>query len=186
MIYYGIAALIAVAVLIAWVVTRPDEFHVERSAEINAPADVVYTIINDLHQWVRWSPYNDRDPEMKIEYDGPPAGPGAIYLWNGNGQVGEGRMTIVDSRPNERVSMKLEFTRPFQCTNSVQFTLAPGAGGTRVSWIMDGRNTLFSKVMSLVMTMDKMCGRDFEQGLANLDRIAREDVRISKTPAPSV
>ena len=123
---------------------------------------------------------------MKTTYDGAATGPGASYTWSGNGHVGEGKMTIVESRPGEVVSMKLEFLRPFKCTNAVTFTLAPAEGGTRVSWIMDGRNRLFSKAMSLVMSMDRMCGPDFEQGLANLDRVAREEVQKRSVPLASV
>ena len=163
--------------LAAYVLTRPPVLRVERNAVVGAPAAVVFPIINDLHQWHRWSPYDKRDPDMKRTFDGPPAGPGAVYAWNGNKHVGEGRMTILESTPNERVHTKLEFARPFACTNQVTFTLTPEAGGTRVSWLMEGRNTLMGKVMSLFINMDGMVGRDFEQGLANLDAAARAEVR---------
>ena len=107
---------------------------------------------------------------MKKTFEGPSSGPGAIYAWNGNNEVGEGRMTIVESKPGELVTMKLEFSRPFKCTNEVNFKLEPSGGGTRVSWIMDGKNNFMTKAMSLFMNMDKMVGKDFEQGLANLNQ----------------
>ena len=168
----AVVALLLLA-LAVYVATRPPVLRVERSAVVGAPAAVVFPIINELHQWHRWSPYDKRDPDMKRTFDGPPAGPGSVYAWNGNKHVGEGRMTILESTPNERVHMKLEFVRPFACTNRVTFTLAPSAGGTRVSWLMEGKNTLTGKVLSLFINMDKMVGTDFEQGLSNLDAAAR-------------
>ena len=117
---------------------------------------------------------------MKKTFEGPSAGPGAIYTWNGNNQVGEGRLTIVDSKPGELVSMKLEFSRPFKATNEVNFKLVPSEGGTRVSWIMDGKNNFMSKAMSVFMDMDKMVGKDFEQGLANLNTVAQADTRTAR------
>jgi hypothetical protein len=165
--------LIVVGVALALIATRPNEFRSERSALINAAPDAVFSIINDLHQWGRWSPYDKRDPNMRKSFEGPSSGPGASYAWNGNSQVGEGRLTIVDTKPGERVTMKLEFTRPFKATNEVNFKLAPSNGGTRVSWIMDGKNNFMTKAMSLCMNMDKMVGKDFEQGLANLNTVAQ-------------
>ncbi|OWK41700.1 SRPBCC family protein [Fimbriiglobus ruber] len=173
----GIAAavLVLVAGLLVYIGTRPTNFRIERSTRIDVPSDVVFAIINDLHQWGRWSPYDGRDPAMKKTFEGPNAGPGAVYSWNGNKDVGEGRLTIVDSKLGELVSMKLEFSRPFKCSNQVNFKLAPSAGGTRVSWVMDGKNNFMAKAFSLVVNMDKMVGKDFEQGLANLNAAARVD-----------
>ena len=148
---------------------------VRAQRRVAAPADIVYSIINDLSRWGEWSPYDARDPQMKKTYAGPSAGPGASYAWNGNNQVGEGRLTIVESRPGELVAMKLEFSRPFKANNQVKFKLVPAAGGTHVSWIMNGTNNFISKAMSLIMDMDKMVGKDFEQGLANLDAVARAE-----------
>src|SRR5262249_20680584 len=132
---------------------------------------------NNLREWSRWSPYDKRDPKMKKTFEGPAAGPGATYSWNGNNEVGEGRMTIVNSKPGEVVTMKLEFSRPFKGTNEVNFKLLPTAGGTQVSWIMDGKNNFVLKAMSLFMDMDKMVGKDFEVGLANLDATVRSETR---------
>jgi hypothetical protein len=175
--YAGLAVLVLILALVVLIATRPPAFHVERSAEINAPADVVFAIINDLHQWERWSPWDKRDPEMKRTYEGSPSGPGAIYAWNGNKNVGEGRMTIMDSKPGEFVSIKLEFIRPFAGTNQVRFQLAPSGTGTRVSWLMDGQLNFITKAFSLFMSMDKMCGKDFEDGLANLNAAAQADTQ---------
>jgi carbon monoxide dehydrogenase subunit G len=171
----GIVVVLAVviALALALIATRPDDFRIERSAQINAPPEAVFSIINDLSQWGRWSPYDKRDPNMKKTFEGPSSGPGAMYAWNGNSEVGEGRLTIVDAKPGELVTMKLEFTRPFKATNEVNFKLAPSDHGTCVSWIMDGKYNLITKTMSLCMSMDKMVGKDFEQGLANLNTVAQ-------------
>ena len=169
----GIIVILIVALLL-FIVTRSDKMHIERTAQINAPADVVFAIINDLHQWGLWSPYDKRDPQMQKTYEGAPTGPGSSYAWNGNKDVGEGHLTIVDSKPGELVTMQLEFTRPFACQNRVDFKLVPVTGGTQVSWIMEGKNTFFSKAMSLFISMDKMVGTDFEQGLVNLNAVAEK------------
>ena len=170
----GVVVLVLLA-FVAYIATRPADFRYERSAQISAPRDVVFAIINDLRQWERWSPYDKRDPNMKKSYEGPSSGPGAIYTWNGNSDVGEGRMTIVESKPGELVAMKLEFFRPFKATNAVNFKLAPSEGGTRVSWIMDGKYNFVTKAMSLFMDFDKMVGTDFEQGLVNLNSVAQAE-----------
>jgi hypothetical protein len=170
----GVVVIVLLA-LVAYIATRPTDFRYERSAQISAPRDVVFAIINDLRQWGRWSPYDKRDPNMKKNFEGPSSGPGAIYTWNGNSDVGEGRLTIVESKPGELVSMKLDFSRPFKCSNEVNFKLAPSDSGTRVSWIMDGKYNFMTKTMSLFMDMDKMVGKDFEQGLANLNSVAQAE-----------
>jgi hypothetical protein len=167
----GVGIVLLIIAAIAFVATRPGRCHYERSAVVAAPPDAIFAIINDLHQWGRWSPYDKRDPNMKKSFAGPSSGPGAVYEWNGNKDVGEGRLTIEESRPGELVRMKLEFTRPFKCNNQVNFKLEPSPGGTRVSWIMDGTNNFIGKLMSVFMDMDKMVGSDFEQGLANLNRV---------------
>ena len=166
--------VVLIVTLLVFIATRSDQMHVERTAQINAPADIVFSIINDLHQWGLWSPYDKHDPQMQKTFEGPLTGPGASYAWNGNKNVGAGRLTIVDTKPGELVTMALEFTRPFACQNRVDFKLVPIAGGTQVSWIMEGKNTFFSKAMSLFISMDKMVGTDFEQGLVNLNAVAEK------------
>jgi hypothetical protein len=173
--YAGIAAVVLIGALLALIVSRPNEYRVERTAVIDAPPEVVFPLINNLQNFGLWSPYDKRDPNMQRTFSGPAAGPGAAYAWNGNNDVGEGRLTIMKSVLNELVEMKLEFVRPFKCTNQVHFPLERVDGGTRVSWIMDARNNFMSKAMSLVMNMDKMIGDDFAQGLVNLNHVAREE-----------
>jgi hypothetical protein len=135
---------------------------------IPAPQFVVFTQVNDFHNWEKWSPWAKLDPTMKLTIDGEPAGVGAKYAWTGNGKVGEGRMAITDSRPNERVAIKLEFLRPFAATNTTEFAFRPEGGSTHVTWAMTGEKNFVSKACGLIMNMDKMIGRDFEKGLAQL------------------
>lgn len=173
-----IGILIVLGLFLLFVATRPAAFRIERSRQIQAPSPVVYSIINDLHQWGRWSPYEKLDPNMQRTFSGTEKGPGSSYAWNGNNRAGEGRLTIVESNPDEAVKLDLEFTRPFRCQNKVTFALKPQSNQTTVSWIMEGSNNFVGKIFHMVMDMDKMCGKDFEAGLANLDTIAQADARI--------
>ena len=166
----GLAAIVVVLVVV--IAMRPAEFRVERTATISAPAPVVFAQVNDFRQWEAWSPYAKRDPAMKKSFEGAPAGVGAIYTWSGNNEVGEGRTTIIESRPNELVRIKLEFVRPFAATSTAEFTFRPEGERTAVTWSLDGRNGFPAKAMGLVMNMDRMIGDDFEKGLAQMKAIA--------------
>ncbi|MBI1319386.1 MAG: polyketide cyclase [Candidatus Hydrogenedens sp.] len=163
----GILALLA-AVLFFAVSRQPDRFRIARSAHIDAAPERVFHFLNDFHEWVYWSPWEERDPDLKRTYEGAPSGPGARYHWVGNKNVGEGTMTLTDSAPGEFVAIQIEFLKPFAATNQVRFTLTPDHGGTRVEWAMEGTNNLMGKLFGLLMNMDKMIGTDFDHGLAKL------------------
>lgn len=173
--------LIAVAVVIVlfaiFVSTRPSDFRVTRTGRISAPADVVFENVDDLHKWEAWSPWAKMDPNAKNTFSGPIAGAGASMAWAGNKKVGEGRMTIVDSRPNERIQMKLEFFKPFKATNTAEFAFKPEGSQTSVTWVMAGKNNFVGKVMHLLINCDKMIGSQFEQGLANLNTVTQEPAK---------
>jgi hypothetical protein len=162
----GIAAVLGLAM------TKPDDLFVERQASIAAPPAIVYGYINDLHRFTEWSPWQKRDPEMTMSFDGPAVGMGSSYSWKGNRNVGSGRLTITDTVPDSEVTMLLEFSEPFVATNHVQFTLTPMPDGTQVSWAMTGTNDFMSKVLAVFIDMDQMVGRDFETGLASLGKLA--------------
>lgn len=168
---------------VALVSSRPDDFHVERSARVDAPADAAFSLVNDFHQWARWSPYEKLDPTMKKTFDGAPSGVGATYAWAGNDKSGEGRMTIVESKPGDHVSIKLEFTKPFAATNTATFTFTPSETGTQVRWAMDGKNGFLGKAIGLVCNMDAMVGKDFEEGLVNLGKAAQVESEKTKQAA---
>jgi hypothetical protein len=155
-------------VFIIVVAMQPDDFSVRRSAAIAAPAPAVFAQVNDLHRWDAWSPWARLDPAAKKIFEGPSAGPGAAFAWAGNNQIGEGRMTITESRPNELVRFRLEFLKPFRATNAAEFTFRPESGRTVVTWTMSGPSNFISKAIGLFIDCDKMVGGQFEQGLANM------------------
>jgi hypothetical protein len=108
------------------------------------------------------------DPNMKKTFDGPESGEGSVYHWTGNDKVGEGTMTIVESKKNDHIKIKLEFLKPFQATNTTTFTFQESEKQTLVTWTMTGKNNFMSKLMQLFTTMDKMVGNDFQNGLEGL------------------
>lgn len=158
--------------LLLLVALQPSDFRVERSITVAAPAAVVFAEVNDFHRWEAWSPWAKMDPAMKQTYEGAPAGVGAVYSWVGNGQVGEGRMTILESKPGELVRINLEFFKPFAATNTATFVFTPTGDQTTVTWSMTGKNNFVGKAMCLVMSMDKMVGGEFEKGLADIKSLA--------------
>lgn len=166
-----LALLACLAVLVVVITLRPADFRISRSATFLAPQAVVFEQVNDLKKWGQWSPWAKLDPQMKQTYEGPPAGTGASSAWVGNNQVGEGRMTITESRSNELVRMKLEFFKPFTAANDVEFTFTPDSDKTVMTWTMTGKNNFVSKAMGLFMNMEKICGDQFEQGLMSIKSI---------------
>jgi carbon monoxide dehydrogenase subunit G len=169
-----IAGSLLVFALLIVVALRPAEFLITRSASISAPPAAVFAQINDLHKWEAWSPWAKIDPTMKQTYEGASAGTGAIYSWAGNKEVGEGRMTITESRPDEVVRIKLEFIKPFAAVNTTEFHLKPEGKQTSLTWSMSGTNNFMAKAFGLFMNMDKMVGGDFEKGLAQLKSAAEK------------
>ena len=174
---------IAVVAVLSIAATRPATFHVERSLSMTAPPEAVFAVLNDMHRFHEWSPWQKLDPAMKITYDGPSSGPNASYSWVGNKDVGEGRMTILDTTPPTSLTQKLEFIKPFEETCAVKFTIAPDGQGSRVTWGIDGNNNYMSKVMCLFVSMDAMMGKDFESGLSNLKQVAEAEPAPSAAPA---
>jgi carbon monoxide dehydrogenase subunit G len=169
-----IVILLLIAVVLILAAMRPDHFRIERSATIRAPAERIFPFIDDFHRWQAWSPYEKKDPAMQRTFDGPSSGVGATYAWNGNKDIGSGRMEISQSTPSSRVLLKLEFFAPFKASNTAEFVLTPEGDATRVSWAMQGRSPFMSKLMGVVLNFDKMVGKDFEQGLANLRALAEQ------------
>jgi uncharacterized protein YndB with AHSA1/START domain len=163
-----LAFVVLVGALVVFIATRPSDFRITRSATIAAAPETLFTQVNDLHRWNSWSPWAKIDPNAKQTFSGPPAGVGASSTWAGNNEVGEGRMTITESRPNDLVQLRLEFFKPFQATNVAEFTFQPEGAQTLVTWTMTGKNNFIAKAFGLVVDCDKMVGGQFEQGLAQL------------------
>ncbi len=162
----------AAVVLIVVVAKQPPRFRVARSAVISAPPEQVFGQVNDLHNWEAWSPWLRLDPSARTVYEGPSVGPGAIFTWSGNSNVGEGRMTITESRPHQLVRLRLDFKRPFASSSTAEFAFAPDGERTVVTWSMSGEKNLLAKALHLVMDMDTMIGGKFDEGLAQMKAIA--------------
>jgi uncharacterized protein YndB with AHSA1/START domain len=165
----GLAILIVA--LLGIIAMQPSDFRITRSAKMSAPAEAVFAQVNDFHRWNDWSPWAKMDPAAKNTFDGPDSGKDASFWWSGNDEVGEGRMTIVESKPSELVSIRLDFEKPFKATCTSEFAFKPDGDQTAVTWTMSGKNDFMGKAISLVMNCDKMVGTEFEKGLANMKAI---------------
>jgi uncharacterized protein YndB with AHSA1/START domain len=170
----GITVAVLIVALLAYAATKPDTFRIERTTHINAPPERIFAHINDLTKWIAWSPWEKMDPAMKITAGGAPLGKGALYEWDGNHQVGKGRMEILESIPPSKVLIKLDFLKPFEAHNQAEFTLAAQEGSTTVTWAMYGPQPYLAKVMGLLFNCEKMVGPQFETGLANLKMLAEK------------
>jgi len=174
----AIVALVVVFLVI--VAMQSSEFHVERSATIGAPAADVFAQVNDFHAWQAWSPWAKLDPAAKDTYEGPAAGTGAIFKWSGNNDVGEGAMTITESHPSDLIKLQLEFVRPYAGSSTVGFRFKADGDKTVVTWAMSGHKNFMAKAFGLFMSMDKMVGGQFEQGLSQLKTVVES--RKDKIP----
>lgn len=165
--------VLLIAAIFLYAATRPDHLHVERSINIKAPAEKIFPLLNDFHLWNDWTPYN-KDPNMKKTFSGSALGVGAHYAWEGNKDVGKGEITIRSSNAPQRIEFDLHMIEPFEGHNLATFTLTPDGDTTKVTWSLDDTQKLMVKVMSLFMDMDKMIGKDFEVGLAQLKVLAEK------------
>jgi uncharacterized protein YndB with AHSA1/START domain len=170
----AVVLAIVIAVVLVLALTKPDTFRVERAATINAAAEKIFPLISDFGQWMNWSPWEGRDPAMKRTYSGAERGKGAVYAWDGNKNVGSGRMEILEASSPSRIVIKLDFFKPFEGHNTAEFTMLPQGNATNVTWVMHGPAPFMSKVMLVFMNMDRMIGKDFEAGLANLKTITEK------------
>jgi uncharacterized protein YndB with AHSA1/START domain len=168
----AVVLAIAIAVVLILAAAKPDTFSVQRGATMKAPPEKIFSLINDFHQWGRWSPWENRDPAMTRSFSGAESGQGAVYAWEGNKNVGSGRMEILDASTPSKIIIKLDFRKPFEAHNMAEFTMLPQGDATSVNWVMHGPAPFLSKMMQVFMNMDKMIGKDFEAGLANLKGLA--------------
>lgn len=172
--WIAVVVVLAVIVVLVLAASRPDSFRVERTARIQAPPEKVFAFIEDFHRWPQWSPFEKLDPDMQRNFSGAEKGRGAVYAWAGNSKAGEGRMEIIESTPASRVTIALDFFKPFKASNTAEFTLLPRDGGTDVTWAMYGPTPFVAKIMHLFFSMDSMVGKDFEAGLATLKRLSEQ------------
>jgi hypothetical protein len=148
------------------------DFSLSRSTRVQAAPATIHALLDDFHQWQRWSPWEGLDPELKRDYSGPDHGVGSTYHWSGNKKAGEGEMRMTESSPSG-VAVDLEFLKPFKATNVTRFDLTPADGATDVTWTMTGTR---SAVMGLMgkLFFDQAIAKDFDQGLASLKREAEK------------
>ena len=170
----SIALVVIIAAILIAAATRPDSFRIERSIRVSAPAEKIFHYVNDFNQWGVWSPWEKLDPAMKRSYAGPQSGNGAVYEWQGNGKVGQGRMEILDTSAPGHIVIKPDFIQPFEAHNRAIFNFQPVGSDTEVVWAMEGPSPYVSKLMGLFFNMDKLIGNDFERGLANLKAISEK------------
>ena len=170
----AIIVVVLIAALLGFAATRPDTFRVQRATSIKAPPEKIFALINDFHSWGSWSPWEKMDPTMKRTHSGAANGKGAVYEWEGNNKVGKGRMEIMDTSPPSKVTIKLDFVKPFEGHNIAEFTLEAKGDSTNVTWAMYGPNPYIAKLIHMFFNMDNMIGKDFETGLAKLKTVAEK------------
>ena len=172
----AIAVLLGLAIVVILILAaaKPNTFSVQRATVVRAPAEKIFPLINDFHQWGRWSPYEDKDPAMKRTYSGAASGKGAVYAWDGNKNVGSGRMEILDASMPAKIVIKLDFFTPFEGHNTAEFTMLPQGDATNLTWLMHGPAPFMAKIMHVFMNIDRMVGKHFEIGLANLKRLTEK------------
>jgi hypothetical protein len=180
----AVVLAIAIAAILILAAGKPNTFSVERAISVKAPPEKIFPLINDFHQWVSWSPYENKDPAMKRSYSGAESGKGAVYGWEGNSNVGSGRMEILETQFLEaqsretsaasKILIKLDFFKPFEGHNTAEFTMLPQGDATNLNWVMRGPAPFISKLMQVFMNLDHMIGKDFEVGLANLKKLTEK------------
>ncbi len=170
----AVVLAIAIAVVLILAATKPDTFAVQRSTMVKAPPEKIFALINDFHQWGSWSPYEHKDPAMKRSFSGAESGKGSVYAWEGDKNVGTGRMEILEASTPSKILIKLDFFTPFEAHNMAEFTMLPQGDATNVSWRMHGPAPFMARIMHVFINIDKMVGNDFEAGLANLKRLTEK------------
>jgi len=170
-----VAAIIVLFIVI--VSMRPNDFRITRSTTINAPPVTVFAQVNDFHNWQPWSPWAKMDPACKNDFEGAPGEVGSQFLWSGNNKVGQGRMTLIETRASELIRIKLEFMKPFKATHTAEFQFQGQGTQTTVTWSMFGKNNFMAKAVTLFMNCDKMIGSQFEQGLAAMKVLAETSTK---------
>jgi Polyketide cyclase / dehydrase and lipid transport len=171
----GVVLVLAIAIVLILAATKPHTLGVRRAITVKAVPEKIFPLINDFHQWASWSPYEDKDPAMKRSFSGPASGKGAVYAWDGNRNVGSGRMEILEASMPSKITIKLDFLTPFEGHNTAEFTMLPqrdaNSPTTNVTWLMHGPAPLMSRVMQVFINLDNMIGKDFEAGLANRKKL---------------
>lgn len=169
--------VVILVVFLTYVAFQPSDYRITREIKIHAPAETVFAQVNDLHKFNVWNPWAKVDPAAKMTFEGPLSGVGAISSWDGNHEVGAGRMTILESKPNTLIRMKLEYLKPFEGTSEAEFAFKSENGQTVVSWSNSGKSSFIPRLICTFMNMDKMMGGMFEKGLLQLKAVSEGEVK---------
>ena len=169
--------------ILALAAAQPSEFRVERSTTIQAPADIIFNQVNDFRKWAAWSPWVKLDPNAKYTFEGAEQGAGAVHTWDGNSNLGAGKMTIIESTPHSAIKIQLDFEKPMKSTNSTDFKFDHQNDVTTVTWSMSGKCNYMCKLMGLFMNMDKMIGTQYEKGLTDIKAISEAAHQATVAPA---
>lgn len=167
-----IALAVVIAAVLLFAASKPNTFAIQRSIVIDAPPEKVFELINDFHNWPKWTPQDKEDAAMKRTFSGTASGAGAVSDWTGSGNTGAGRMTIIESQPSQKISVQVDWTKPFETRNINDFVLEPAGASTRLTWSMRGPNLYPMKLMGVFVNMDRSMGKHFEAGLASLKQVA--------------
>lgn len=170
----AIVIVVAILAVLGYAATLPDTFRIERTTSIKAPPEKIFAYLNDFQKSMTWSPYEKKDPAMKRMFSGAPSGKGSVYAFEGNKDIGSGRIEIIESVPPQKVALRLDMIEPFEGSNVIEYTLHPQGDETQVTWAMQGTSPYFAKVICIFLNMDEMVGKDFEAGLASLKAIVEK------------
>jgi uncharacterized protein YndB with AHSA1/START domain len=166
--------VLALAGILAYAAMQPDDFRIARSTIIKAPPEKIYPLMSDFRRGAEWSPYEKKDPNMKRSFSGAASGKGSVYAFEGNGEIGAGRLEITDTTPPSKVVLRLDMVKPFAASHTIEYSIVPKGDATEVNWAMHGQQPLLARAICLFLNMDKMVGADFEQGLASLKAVAEK------------
>ncbi len=167
-----VVVVAAIAIVLIYAATLPNDFRVARSTRINASPEKIFPLINELRSFNQWNPFARQDPKMEITYSGPPSGKGASDAWNGG--HGKGSLEITDTVPASSVTMMLHMQKPMEANNTIVFALQPNGAATDVTWSMTGQYAYIARVIGVVVNMDKMIGGEFDKGLSDLKALAEK------------
>ncbi len=166
--------VVLIAAILIFAATKPATFRIQRSITIKAPQDKIFALLDDFHNWTRWAPQDREDRALTRTFSGAPSGKGAVSNWEGKGNSGKGRMSLTESEPFHKITVEVDFEKPFQVHNSNEFSLQPAGEQTNVTWTMHGPNLFIMKLVSVFTNMDKVMGKHFEDGLQNLKAVAEQ------------
>jgi len=172
-----IAAILILAIVFLLIagIFVPKSYHLEQDITINASREKIWSHVNSLQQLEKWSPWAEKDPAMKVTFEGQEGTVGSVYKWEGNKDVGEGTQTITGVEPARNLKTHLHFIEPFEGEADAFIKLADASNATKVTWGFDTRYSYPMNVMQLFVNMDEMMGKEYRAGLTKLKQICESN-----------